>query len=170
MVLMLDSSFVTGLSVGLAIGYLCTLIQKKLSISRIDGENTITEPADVVDMDSDGEYKMVLVVRTDLKMGKGKVASQCAHAAVGAYQQCRRKDPKSLRIWEASGQAKIAVKIDTEESMLEVLQKAKGFGLITSLVRDAGRTQISPNTKTVLAVGPGPKSVIDHITGDLKLL
>lgn len=48
MVLMLDSSFVTGLSVGLAIGYLCTLIQKKLSISRIDGENTITEPADVV--------------------------------------------------------------------------------------------------------------------------
>lgn len=46
-------------------------------------------------MESDGEYKMVLLVRMDLKMGKGKVASQCAHAAVGAYQQCRRKDPKS---------------------------------------------------------------------------
>lgn len=26
--------------------------------------------------------KMVLVVRTDLKMGKGKIASQCSHAAI----------------------------------------------------------------------------------------
>lgn len=26
--------------------------------------------------------KMVLIVRTDLKMGKGKIASQCSHAAI----------------------------------------------------------------------------------------
>lgn len=31
--------------------------------------------------------KMVLVVRTDCKMEKGKMAAQCSHAAVLAYKQ-----------------------------------------------------------------------------------
>ena len=34
-----------------------------------------------------GNYKMVLVVRTDLGMQKGKAAAQCAHAALGE-QNC----------------------------------------------------------------------------------
>ena len=28
--------------------------------------------------------KQVMVVRTDIKMGKGKIAAQCCHAAIGA--------------------------------------------------------------------------------------
>ena len=31
--------------------------------------------------------KQVMVVRTDIKMGKGKIAAQCCHAAIGAYKQ-----------------------------------------------------------------------------------
>ena len=30
---------------------------------------------------------MVLVVRADLKMGKGKIGAQCGHAVLGAYKQ-----------------------------------------------------------------------------------
>lgn len=55
-------------------------------------------------------YKLVLVIRTDLKMGKGKVAAQCAHAAVTAYKSVM-KHPKILRAWEESGQPKITVKV-----------------------------------------------------------
>ena len=46
---------------------------------------------------------------------------------------------------------------------------AKSQKLITSLIFDAGRTQIAAGSMTVLAVGPGPASVIDSVTGHLKL-
>ena len=39
------------------------------------------------------DNKMVLVVRTDIGMGKGKACAQCAHAAVSCYkvmQWCRK--------------------------------------------------------------------------------
>lgn len=35
----------------------------------------------------DGECKLVLVARTDLKMGPGKMAAQCCHAAVGCARR-----------------------------------------------------------------------------------
>lgn len=56
-------------------------------------------------------YKMVLVINTELNMGKGKVAAQCAHAAVAAYKIGKRRAPCSILCWENSGQAKITVKV-----------------------------------------------------------
>ena len=56
------------------------------------------------------DNKMVLVVRTDLQMGKGKVAAQCAHAAVDLYKKSLVKCPKLVRQWETFGQAKITLK------------------------------------------------------------
>ena len=58
-----------------------------------------------------GENKLVLVVRNDLKMGKGKVAAQCSHAAVMAYESSREKAPKIFSNWRNSGQPKIVVKV-----------------------------------------------------------
>ena len=51
--------------------------------------------------------KMVLVVRMDLKMGKGKAAAQCCHATLSAYKQAKRKCPDTLRAWESNGQPKV---------------------------------------------------------------
>ena len=38
---------------------------------------------------------------------------------------------------------------------LDLSKKARSLGLNASLIRDAGRTQIAPGSKTVLGVGPG---------------
>ena len=63
---------------------------------------------------------MVLLVRTDLQMTKGKVAAQCCHATLAAYQSALKgtSDQKHwLREWEEIGQAKITLKVESEEEM-----------------------------------------------------
>ncbi|CAL1685531.1 unnamed protein product [Lasius platythorax] len=113
-------------------------------------------------------YKLILVIRTDLKMGKGKVAAQCSHAAVAAYKAAR-KHPKILKAWEESGQAKITLKVDSEAALVEIAKQAKAVGLLSNIVQDAGHTQIPAGSKTVCGVGPGPANLIDQVTGHLKL-
>ncbi|XP_029674377.1 peptidyl-tRNA hydrolase 2, mitochondrial-like [Formica exsecta] len=113
-------------------------------------------------------YKLILVIRTDLKMGKGKVAAQCSHAAVAAYKAAR-KHPKILEAWEESGQAKITLKVDSEAALVEIAKQAKAIGLLSNIVQDAGHTQIAAGSKTVCGVGPGPAKLIDQVTGHLKL-
>lgn len=115
-------------------------------------------------------YKMVLLVRTDLKMGKGKIAAQCCHAAIGAYKLAILNVPNSIKIWEQSGTTKIALTVPDLETFFNLEKLAKESGLITYSVIDAGRTQIAAGSHTVLAIGPGPASLIDTITGHLKLL
>lgn len=119
---------------------------------------------------SNSEYKLVIVVRTDLNMGKGKIAAQCSHAAVGAFEKAQKRDPEGLKCWQMTGQAKIALKTDSLEDINQIADNAKKMGLITSLIRDAGRTQIASGSVTVLGVGPAPKDIIDKVTGHLKLL
>ncbi|NXM75033.1 PTH2 hydrolase, partial [Serilophus lunatus] len=129
--------------------------------------NNVSSEADV--MGESGDFKMVLIVRNDLKMGKGKVAAQCSHAAVSAYRQVQRRNPDLLEQWEYCGQPKVVLKVPDEETLIQLLAEAKRFGLTVSLIQDAGRTQIAPGSRTVLGIGPGPADIIDKVSGHLKL-
>ncbi|KAF1523279.1 Peptidyl-tRNA hydrolase 2, mitochondrial, partial [Eudyptula minor] len=120
-------------------------------------------------MGESGEFKMVLIVRNDLKMGKGKVAAQCSHAAVSAYKQVQRRNPELLKRWEYCGQPKVVLRAPDEETLIQLLADAKHLGLTVSLIQDAGRTQIAPGSQTVLGIGPGPADVVDKVSGHLKL-
>lgn len=120
--------------------------------------------------ESAGNLKLVLVVRSDLKMGKGKMAAQCSHATLKAYKQICANNRPILTAWEKSGQPKVVVRVEDEPALLAVAAEARAAGLTVSLIQDAGRTQVAPGSRTVLGLGPGPSSVIDKITGHLKLL
>ncbi|XP_031834923.1 peptidyl-tRNA hydrolase 2, mitochondrial [Nomia melanderi] len=139
---------------------------KNRTLKDFEGANETTN--DIVFTDEYDNYKLILVIRTDLKMGKGKVAAQCAHAAVAAYKAAT-KHPKILQAWEESGQAKITVKVDSEDALTQVAKQAKAIGVLASVIRDAGHTQVAPGSKTVCAIGPGPAPLIDQVTGHLKL-
>ncbi|KAH0646656.1 hypothetical protein KY284_034540 [Solanum tuberosum] len=97
----------------------------------------------------------VLVVRQDLKMAQGKVASQCAHAATGMYADLMQSDRYLLRQWEQCGQPKIVVTCKNQQEMNKLKEAAEDIGLPTFVVADAGRTQVASGSRTVLAVGPG---------------
>ncbi|XP_075495032.1 uncharacterized protein LOC142532603 isoform X3 [Primulina tabacum] len=86
----------------------------------------------------------VFVVRQDLKMGAGMIASQCAHAATGIYSELMERN--------------------------KLRDAAESIRLPTFIVADAGRTQVSAGSNTVLAIGPGSKSAVDSVTGNQRLL
>lgn len=115
------------------------------------------------------DFKMVLVARNDLKMGKGKVAAQCSHATLGLYKKLILKAPKALNRWEMCGQVKVVLKCESEEDMLALQERARLLKLPTHITIDAGRTQIAPNSRTVMAI-LGPADIVDDVTGGLKLL
>lgn len=111
--------------------------------------------------------KLVLVVRKDLSMGVGKIAAQCSHASVMAYQ----KSSKIMLLkWALSGQKKVVLGCPNEHGLISIKDEAKKSGLLTNLVRDAGHTQVEPDTLTVLAIGPAKEELIDQVTGHLSLL
>uniref|UniRef100_A0ABI7Z4W9 peptidyl-tRNA hydrolase n=1 Tax=Felis catus TaxID=9685 RepID=A0ABI7Z4W9_FELCA len=161
-------SVAAGVACGMCLGWGLRVrfgMTPKSSVSEIDTETG----SEASILGESGEYKMILVVRNDLKMGKGKVAAQCSHAAVSAYKQIQRRNPELLKQWEYCGQPKVVVKAPDEETLVELLTHAKMLGLTVSLIQDAGRTQIAPGSRTVLGIGPGPADLIDKVTGHLKL-
>ncbi|AXI25007.1 aminoacyl-tRNA hydrolase [Methanofervidicoccus sp. A16] len=115
-------------------------------------------------------YKQVIVVRTDLNMGKGKIASQACHASIEAFIKAQKECPEVVEKWLREGQKKVVVKVNSEKELMEVFREACLEGLPCSLIRDAGRTQLTPGTCTAVAIGPEREERIDKITGRLKLL
>jgi len=116
------------------------------------------------------DARMYFVVRMDLKMGAGKVASQTAHAAIMCYKQAARECPQILTSWERQGQPKIVLKAHTHDDLVRIESDAKAAGLVTAMVKDAGHTQVTSGSYTVLGMGPGPTPVFAKICGKLKLL
>ncbi len=119
---------------------------------------------------SDFEYKQVIVLRTDIKMSKGKMAAQAGHAAVSAAEYARKNRPEWWNPWIREGQCKIAVKVASEQELLEIERKARNEGLPVALIVDRGLTELPPETTTCLGIGPAPSNKVDVITGNLPLL
>jgi peptidyl-tRNA hydrolase, PTH2 family len=112
--------------------------------------------------------KLVLVVRTDLDMGRGKIAAQVAHAAVAATLTALGQ--RRLRQWLEDGQPKVVLRAGDEDELVAVAARAEAAGLAVDMVRDAGRTQVPAGTTTCLAVGPDDSDLVDTVTGSLSLL
>tara|TARA_Y100000310_G_scaffold153608_2_gene153034 strand:+ start:4763 stop:5107 length:345 start_codon:yes stop_codon:yes gene_type:complete len=112
-------------------------------------------------------YKQVILVRSDLKLPKGKLASQASHASVEA---ALKSDKDKIDIWKKDGSKKVVLKVSGEKELFKYNQKAKDAGFKTSIIRDAGRTVVEPGTLTCAGIGPDDEDDIDKVTGKLKML
>lgn len=147
---------------------------------------------------SNMETKQVIVMRKDLKMRKGKMIAQGAHASMAAilremavnnenHEYVKEwtmftntiKDP--LNDWLANSFTKITVSVQSEDELFDIYQKALTVeGIYTGTIRikmpcaiiqDNGKTEFhGVPTYTCAAIGPWWVDEIDEITGGLPLL
>ncbi|MEJ6664747.1 MAG: peptidyl-tRNA hydrolase Pth2 [Euryarchaeota archaeon] len=114
------------------------------------------------------EPTMALIVRHDLKLSAGKVAVQCAHAAVSCTLNAKKSNGRLVERWLQSGARKICLKAEDLAEIQRLAGQAQSLGIVSYLVKDAGHTEVEPGTITVLGLGPGPRRAIDALVGDLK--
>lgn len=114
------------------------------------------------------EPKLVLVVRTDLGMGKGKIAAQVAHAAVAAVLE--GPHGPVFGEWLRAGQPKVVLKVTGESALADLCAHAGDAGLPVHIIHDAGRTQVAAGTATCCAIGPATPADLDPVTSTLSLL
>ena len=133
------------------------------------------------------EPKMVIVIRQDLKMGVGKIASQACHACLSIYRHVTssgggggggggggQKMRQAMREWEAMGEMKVILRVESERELLGLETVSESLyshdeRVVSVLIRDAGRTQVASGTATALALFGG-RDDVDRVTGSLKLL
>ena len=110
---------------------------------------------------------MVIILRKDLKWGKGKMIAHALHAALGALSKA---DKKIIEKWNEEGSKKVVLKVYSLKELKKIEKELKKNKIKYFLVRDAGKTQLRKGTITALGIGPIEEKKIDKITGKLKLL
>ena len=122
---------------------------------------------DIETRDPPPGVKQVIVVNNALKLPKGKLAAQVAHAAVAAFLEA---DGPVRQAWLNDGMPKIVLKADDEQTLLALEALAQAQAIPAYLVADAGKTVLAEGTITCLGLGPAVEDALDALTGDLKLL
>jgi PTH2 family peptidyl-tRNA hydrolase len=114
---------------------------------------------------------MYFLVNDDLKMGKGKIAGQVAHVAGLITETIIRQEYESLRRpdcytrymqWKLTGHTKVVLKA-SQAQIEEMLNEPESM-----YIRDSGKTQIAPNSLTV--IGFYPSSDLKEKFAKFKLL
>jgi len=118
----------------------------------------------------DFAYKMVIVVRKDIKMGPGKMAAQVGHAVANLVLNERNQKRRAFQEWLGEHQGKVVVKVPGLRELYEIKARAEERDLPCTLIADAGKTQVEPGTITVLGIGPAASKDVDPITGHLPLM
>ena len=111
--------------------------------------------------------KQVIVVNQSLKLPKGKLAAQVAHAAIAAFLEA---SDEARVDWLKQGMPKVVVQVQDEAELRRLLNQAQLEGIPAELIEDAGRTVVPEGTVTCLGLGPAPDEWIDRLTGALRLL
>jgi PTH2 family peptidyl-tRNA hydrolase len=122
--------------------------------------------------------KQIIAVRTDLNMGRGKIAAQVAHASMEFLRDSLMEHDhrhgveltQTERDWLFGDRTKIVVQGGNETGLLDLHCRALARGLQAHVIRDLGKTEVDPNTTTALAIGPAHDYELVELTGHLRLL
>jgi len=113
---------------------------------------------------------MYIIVNSDLKMSKGKIAAQAAHVATKASHFAANQSDHRLDDWNKwwlGSHTKIVLKAPEKalNDLLELGEHDWCFGVI-----DEGRTEVASGSLTAIATIPILKGSAGPAINDLKLL
>ena len=111
--------------------------------------------------------KQTMIVNDSLKLARGKLAAQVAHASVASFLTA---SPASQKQWLAQGMPKIVLSGTCEQELIDCYQRALTANLPAQIIKDAGKTIVAEGTMTCVGLGPAPAEEIDKITGHLPLV
>lgn len=113
-------------------------------------------------------------------MRRGKEIAQGGHGVLMWLTRRMNRDTRDMYFnshtvylteaecdWLDNSYRKITVKVNSEKELDELFEKAKAAGVEAHMVVDNGLTEVEPNTKTCLVIGPDYDEKIDPITGTL---
>lgn len=111
------------------------------------------------------DYGLVIyiLVRTDLKMSRGKIGVQCAHATEDLLDTLSESERKEYR---QRGRAKICLRI-TGPQLDQLHNDLVRERLPHKIVFDDGCGWVANGTPTALAIGPCPKTYVPEEKGHL---
>ena len=118
--------------------------------------------------------KMVIVMRKDLQMTKGKYVAQGSHASLGVVKWIEyngsEKHKEILNKWFDETFVKVTVYVESLDELHSIYNLAKEKGLAVRLITDNGLTMFNGvKTDTCLAI-LGERENVDEVTGHLRLL
>lgn len=128
------------------------------------------------------ELKQTFIINSDLRMGKGKIVGQAAHALVYYMDEIllyvEGKAPENKRLFERfvtwreeeHGMMKKVVLKATEKEMNNILLELAVQGIEKFAVYDRGLTQIPEGSFTCIIVEPLEEEKHDKLFRHLKLL
>jgi peptidyl-tRNA hydrolase, PTH2 family len=115
-----------------------------------------------------GDYMLVFIVNKSLKMSKGKIISQVAHAITN-LSSMMYNDTKLYKSWMAN-KKDIKIYQGVLEDIEELCNKAHKNEIRYAKIHDAGRTQIPSGSNTVLIIGPALKEKCENWFSALEIL
>lgn len=121
------------------------------------------------------EYVMYIIINQDLKMKKGKIAAQACHGSCGVVRFLERvkHTPGYYDKWINNHVPKVVLKT-SYENIVKLKNEhmcPKDINYFWCIpVYDLGKTQIAPNSLTVLAFRPILKKDCPDFIKNLKLL
>jgi peptidyl-tRNA hydrolase, PTH2 family len=102
-------------------------------------------------------------------MGLGYIATMVAHAAVLSAEKSRLTDSATFTRWLESGQAKVILKVQSLEELIQLRQTAEDLSLSVVSIDGIDPMQATMSTWTI-CIGPAKSILVDRVTSHLKLL
>ncbi|OTF81082.1 hypothetical protein BLA29_009710 [Euroglyphus maynei] len=111
--------------------------------------------------------KLVIIVNMNdnvCRSNNRELLSYCSKVSIMAFETSKKQTPISHYLWSMFGQPKIVLQTNSEQNFENFSRQASESMICSTILRNHN------GRKIILAIGPGPNSTIDRITGHLKLL